>query len=90
MKDIRVVRFTGPRNSAAYKDLRNSVTKVWKGEFQSADCYIAWDEFTLWSVEAVVDFNDGKQSELITDGMHVALQDHNGKSWFFRLLPAAQ
>jgi hypothetical protein len=90
VKDIRVVGFTGSRISRERIDPRILVRKVWAGEFQDAYGYQAWDEVTLWTVEAIVDFDDGKESELITDGMHVALQDHDGKSWFFRLLPAAQ
>jgi hypothetical protein len=41
-------------------------------------------------LEAVIEFEDGKRSALITDGEHVALQDHESKNWFFRLLPDAQ
>ncbi|HMD39606.1 MAG TPA: hypothetical protein VKH15_10005 [Candidatus Acidoferrum sp.] len=44
----------------------------------------------MWSIESILVFEDGKQGVLITDGSHVALKDHDGKSWFFRLLPAAQ
>jgi hypothetical protein len=90
VKDIRVVRFTRMRNSPTHEELRNSVRKVWQGEFQSASCQIGWAEVTPWSIEVIVEFEDGKRSELITGGSHVALQDRDGKSWFFRLLPAAQ
>jgi len=72
------------------EERRTSVKTVWQGEFQTASCFINWDEEASWSIEAVAEFYDGRQSELITDGSHVALQDHDGKSWFFRLLPAAQ
>jgi hypothetical protein len=51
---------------------------------------IVWDEGTWWSIESAVEFEDGKKGLLITDGLHVALRDHDGKNWFFRLLPAAQ
>ncbi len=90
IKDIRVVRFDRAIGFSATEELRNSVRKVWLGEFQYAACQINWAEFSLWSIEAIVEFEDGKRSELLTDGSHVALQDHDGKSWFFRLLPAAQ
>ena len=90
VRAIRVVRFAGLGNAPAQKELLNTVRRVWQGRFQSVSCYMSWDEATFWTVEAVVEFEDGRQGELITDGMHVALQGHNGKSWFFRLLPAAQ
>jgi hypothetical protein len=66
------------------------VRKVWQGSFQSADCGILWSEGNMWSIEFALEFEDGKQGLLITDGRHVALCDHDAKNWFFRLLPAAQ
>lgn len=90
VREIQVVRFAAWRNAPTRKELRDAVRKVWQGKFQSVSCYIAWDEGNMWSIEAVIEFEDGKRSELIMDGMHIALQDHDGKSWFIRLLPAAQ
>jgi len=90
VRAIRVIRFAGLGNTPTQKELLDTVRRVWHGRFQSVSCYISWDEATFWTVEAVVEFEDGRQSELITDGMHVALQGHDGKSWFFCLLPAAQ
>ena len=87
---IRVVHFSHVKSSLAPDELREFVKNVWEGRFQSASCGRTWEEATFWSVEAVVEFEDGKKSELIADGVHVALQDHAGNSWFFRLLPAAQ
>jgi hypothetical protein len=90
VKSIQIVRFAPGRSSPTHKDLRNTVRNVWQGKFRSVSCQIDWDEGAIWSIEAVVEFEDGKRSELITDGTHVALQGHDGKSWFLRLLPAAQ
>jgi hypothetical protein len=71
-------------------DVPKTLEKVWNGQFQTAWCRIDWAEMTLWSIEANVEFEDGKQAKLYTDGSHVAFQDHAGNSWFIRLLPAAQ
>jgi hypothetical protein len=90
VRAIRVVYFAGWRHAPTHEELRDTVRRVWQGRFQSVSCYISWDEATFWTVESVVEFDDGIRSELITDGSHVALQGHDGKSWFFRLLPAAQ
>jgi hypothetical protein len=94
VKTIRVFRtgrFSPGTNPVTTPDeTRQSLKRVWQGKFQSAFCQIAWAEGAFWSIEAVVEFEDGKRSMLITDGVHVALQDHNGKSAFFRLFPAAQ
>ena len=43
----------------------------------------------LWSIESTLEFKDGKKGLLITDGEHVAVRDHGGKSCFFRLWPGA-
>lgn len=90
VKAIRIVRFAGRETAPTHEELRDAVKKVWEGKFQSVSCQIDWAEANLWSIEAVVEFEDGQRRELITDGMHVALQDHEGKSRFLRLLPAAQ
>jgi len=90
VKTIRVVRFAEPRNTPTHRELRDAVRKVWEGKFQGVSCQIGWDEGTFWTIEAVVEFEDGKRGELITDGVHVAMQDHNGNSWFLRFLPSTQ
>lgn len=90
VKGIHVVRFVHATNFTTREEVRNTITKVWQGKFQSASCQVDWDEGTFWSIEAIVEFEDGKQSALITDGSHVATQDHDGKNWFLRLLPAAR
>jgi hypothetical protein len=90
VKTIRVVRFAHHGNSATPDEVRRTIRKVWHGRFQSGFCQIAWAEGTFWSIEAVMEFEDGKESVLVIDGVHVALQDHEGKSWFFQLYLAAQ
>jgi hypothetical protein len=90
VRAIQVVHFAGWRNAPTHKELRDTVRRVWQGKLQSVSCEVDWDEGTTWTVEAVVEFDDGIRSELITDGSHVALQGHDGKGFFFRLLPAAQ
>lgn len=71
-------------------DVPKKLERVWNGQFQSAWCHIDWAEVTIWSIEANVEFEDGKEAKLFTDGYHVAFRDHAGISWFIRLLPAAQ
>jgi hypothetical protein len=90
VKTIRVLRYTRQRNPLKAEEIQKLVRKVWQGSFQSADCGILWAEAAWWSIESALEFEDGKQGLLITDGIHVALRDHDGKNWFFRLLPAAQ
>jgi hypothetical protein len=84
-KFVRVTRYAQTIESPAGTKPRQILEKVWGGRFRSASCQIAWAEFTSWSIEAVVEFQDGKRGRLITDGFHVALQDHAGKIWFIRL-----
>jgi hypothetical protein len=90
VKEIHLVRFTQFGNPPAVEVLRKIVGKVWHGKFQSASCMIDWDEGASWPVEAVVEFYDGTESKIFSDGSHVAFQDHDGHGWFVRLLPSAQ
>jgi hypothetical protein len=71
-------------------ELTALLIKVWQGQFQSASCYIPWAEATYWSVGAAMEFTDSSQAGLLTDGTHVAIQNHSGQTFFLRLLPAAQ
>ncbi len=72
------------------KDIRQRVLEVWLGKFRTAFRQLPWAEMTSWSINAIVEFDDGKRGSLLTDGTHVRLLDHDGKFWFLRLLPAAQ
>ncbi len=90
VKSIRAVRATRLPQPLTAEGIRDLINKVWMGKFQNASCSINWAEVTLWSVESILEFEDGKTGLLISDGSHVALKDHDGKAWFFRLLPAAQ
>ena len=71
-------------------DIRQRVREVWLGKFQTAYCQLPWAEMASWSINATVEFDDGKRGSLLTDGTHVRLLDHDAKLWFLRLLPAAQ
>jgi hypothetical protein len=90
VKLIRVVGFASSPAAPTTKDIQKELLKVWQGKFQTVYCYVPWDEGASWFVKAEVEFEDGRRSALITDGVHVALQDHGGKGWYLRLLPAAQ
>lgn len=90
VKAIRVLRVAAWKADPKAGEAQAKVEKVWAGKFQSAFCQIAWAEPTLWSVEAELEFDDGKRGALITDGSHVALQDHDGNNRFLRIFPAAQ
>jgi hypothetical protein len=90
----KAIHVTAYLSTAAPKtaelDLRQRVLKVWKGEFRAGACQILWSEGAVWSIKADIEFGDGKRGSLLTDGVHVRLQAHDGKIWYFRLLPAAQ
>ena len=90
VKNIRVIRYLRRSKPLKPDEIRKLIRNVWLGSFQSAACGILWSEAGTWSIECALEFEDGKQGLLITDGVHVALRDHEGRNWFFRLLPAAQ
>jgi hypothetical protein len=90
IKDVRVIRYRSREGHLKETEIRDQVRKVWQGTFQSASCYIPWAEGNIWTVEAVVEFYDGKQTTFVTDGSHVELQDYGGQYWYMRALPAVQ
>jgi hypothetical protein len=90
LKTIRVLRYSRQSNPPKAEKIQKLVRNAWQGSFQSAACGILWSEGAAWSIESALEFEDGEQGVLITDGIHFALRDHDGKNWFFRLLPAAQ
>jgi hypothetical protein len=67
--------------------IRELLRKVWLGTFSSASCGIDWAEGTYWTVEATIEFDDGKQCSLLTDGGHVRVRDRSGEYWYMRLSP---
>ena len=85
VKTIRVVRHD-PRLTA--DQIEEEVRKVWLGIFHYATCQIEWDEGNIWNIRATVEYEDGKKSSLLTDGLHVQLQDREGKYWYMREWPA--
>jgi hypothetical protein len=87
VKVIRVTRTLRAKDPPKAEDLKETVREVWHRKFQGADCRILWSEAVSWSIGSVLEFEDGKKGILVTDGVHVALQDHDGNAWFFRLLP---
>ena len=86
VKRIQVVRAETYKISPAPKpeQVRMAIEKVWSRKFESMGCQIEWDEAVMWTVEAELEFEDGKKGTLITDGWHVAIQDHDGHNWFVR------
>jgi hypothetical protein len=92
VKAIRLLR-SAPLMAATRlgaDEVQQKISLLWLGKFRGVSCRPMWAEGNFWSLEAVVEFEDGRRSRLFTDGVHVALQDHNGNSAFFRLFPAAQ
>lgn len=90
VKANRIIRFVPRKGLSTGEELHSEARKIWLGMFQSASCQIMWDEGVLWSIDAEVQFSDARKGTLLSDGMHVSVQDHNGRRWFLRLLPAAQ
>lgn len=83
VKRIRVVSIEAFKGGKP-EDAREKVKKVWSKKYGWMACEIMWDEGFFLSVEAELEFEDGKKGVLITDGWHVALQDHEGHNWFLR------
>jgi hypothetical protein len=65
--------------------IRDEVRKVWLGLFTEAYSSIMWSEMNRWNIKASVEFEDGERTWILTDGIHVQVQDREGKYWFIRL-----
>jgi hypothetical protein len=87
VKSVRVVRYD-PK--LTHVQIKEEVRRVWLGVFWYAASNIGWDEATFWNIEASVEYEDGKRSSILMDGMHVQVQDQEGKYWFIREWPAVQ
>lgn len=85
VKWIHVVRYD-PRLTPS--QIQEEVQKVWLGVFWTSSSYLGWAEGSMWNIETSVEYEDGKRSSLLTDGLHVRVQDREGKHWFIRLWPA--
>ena len=83
IQSIRILHVADPPmiRDAPGKEL----AKVWNSKIQDAACFMMWSEMATWNIEALVQFTDGKKSEVFTDGFHLAFQDHGGRAWFTRL-----
>jgi hypothetical protein len=87
VKQVRVVRFWGmPKTTVA--NIRDEVRRVWLGPFCCPRTAIMWSEGNMWNVQAIVEFEDGTHRSFLTDGVHVQVEDRNGRFWFIRLRPA--
>lgn len=85
VKSVRVVAYDQALTPAQVKE---EFRKVWLGVFRSPSCFIPWDEGGSWNLRAVVEFEDGKRTSLLTDGGHVEVQDREGNYWYLREWPA--
>ena len=86
VKQIRVVHIVRWQMGSPQtrEEIRDILGKVWQRKFHGAHGIIIVADPIIWSVEAVIEFEDGRRSMLIADafGGFVILQDHDGKTWF--------
>ena len=91
VKRIRVLRAVSNFKPAKPEEIRRTLLKVWLSTtLECCACGQEWAEGTFWSIDAALEFADGKKGVLITDGTHVAMQDHDGNKLFFRISPFAK
>jgi len=88
--EIRAIHIAPKETPPDLQAIRVMIKKVWSGKTQYATCFINWAEGAQWWLEAVISYKSGNQTFLITDGFHVALQDHAGHTWYFRFDSLAQ
>lgn len=47
---------------------------------------ITWQEPTIWTIEAKLEFSEDPSLPMFADGPHVCIVDEAGAPWFFRML----
>jgi hypothetical protein len=62
------------------------ILKVWNAD-SSAAGGVFWDEYTLWSISAVIEYANGREGSLLTNGTHSKFQDTLGYHWYLRTVP---
>jgi hypothetical protein len=82
---VRVTHYRGRWDAPL--EIQERIRSVWAREIDIAACYSVWAEPEFWNLQAIVEFDDGKTSSLLTDGTHVRVEDHAGTTWFIRLDP---
>jgi hypothetical protein len=87
---VRAARFAPFVTTEKADQIPTILRQVWERRAEQPVCYIPWDEGASWSIEAILEFEDGKRSILVTDGFHVAVQDHEGHSNFMRIVTEDQ
>ena len=70
----------------SWPEIPGEIQKVWSGPLDAVN--FPWSEPVPWNVFAVIEFeSSAKRGCLVTDGVHVHLQDINGQTWLWRLPP---
>jgi hypothetical protein len=87
VKAIRVVRYD-PKLTPSL--IRDEVLRVWLAIFSGAYSQVMWSKGNPWNIEASVEYEDGKRTSILMDGLHVQFQDRAGKYWYTRLWPAVE
>jgi hypothetical protein len=88
VKAIRAVRLLGP-NESGPAEIQSRIMSAWHGVFRTADCFMEWSELRGWNLEASIEYEDGKRTSMLIDsGIHVQVQDREGRVWFIRLWPS--
>jgi hypothetical protein len=82
VQTIRVIHYDPTLTPAQVED---QVRKVWLSWFRYAESFIGWSEGNNWTIDAVIEFDDGNRASLVTNGSHTRFQDREGNYWFVRL-----
>jgi hypothetical protein len=80
---VRVVRYSAERFKSPL-EVEIILKKLWQSTAEAPSASIDWAEYTLWAIDAFIEFNGGKRTRLVTDGFHHYVQSENGDIWFFR------
>jgi hypothetical protein len=83
VRSITVTRYFDARDI-----VRVMLLELTRRELEQPTGAIDWDEGNNWGIEATIEFSQGPNWRLFTDGSHTCLVDEAGQPWFFRISPA--
>jgi hypothetical protein len=78
-----------PSKHAETEQWSEAVDKIFKvcTAESEADGNVFWQEYTEWSISAVIEYANGREGYLLTDGIHSKFQDTLGYHWYLYTPP---
>jgi len=64
--------------------VEKTLRQLWDSRAEGPSDRITWAEGEHWSIDAQIEYRNGRKGRLVTDGAHTCIEDAAGRVWFFR------